>query len=274
MVSDLPASAGHVSDLLARLEAYYDAVPVSNGARAERIGPLTLFIASGPWPYYARPSLGTGDVATADLAAVRHRMREVGVPESFEWVWETTPGMRAAAVAAGLEVGVHPLLVLAGEPRPPAGHADVRHVSADEPLEPVLCTADLAFGTAGTAVGPVGLTELAAASARSPAHVEAERRRLAAGVSVRYAAYADGSPVCTGTYTPVAGAAEIVGLGTLPAYRRCGLAAAVTAALSAHARRGGVELVFLSADDDAVARVYRRIGFTDVGTACMAEPRG
>jgi RimJ/RimL family protein N-acetyltransferase len=30
--------------------------------------------------------------------------------------------------------------------------------------------------------------------------------------------------------------------------------------------------VFLSAQDDAVARVYERVGFVRVGTACMAEP--
>jgi len=29
--------------------------------------------------------------------------------------------------------------------------------------------------------------------------------------------------------------------------------------------------VFLSAQDDAVARVYERVGFQRVGTACVAE---
>lgn len=265
-----------MSDLLTRLEAYYDAVPVSHGARSESIGPLTLFVAAGsPWPYYARPSLGAAAITSADIAAVRRRMRELGVPESFEWVAGTTPSMRSAAVAAGLAVRDHPLLVLSGEPPAlPVPGAEVRQVHADDRLDPVLCVADLAFGTAGTAVGPVGLAELAAASPRSPAYVESEQRRLAAALSVRYAAYADGSPVCTGTYTPVDGAAEIVGVGTLPAYRRRGLAAAVTAALSAHARRDGVEVVFLSADDESVARVYRRIGFVEAGTACIAESAG
>ena len=38
----------------------------------------------------------------------------------------------------------------------------------------------------------------------------------------------------------------------------------------AHER--GVSTVSLSAADDAVARVYERVGFRDVGVACAAEP--
>lgn len=35
-----------------------------------------------------------------------------------------------------------------------------------------------------------------------------------------------------------------------------------------------LELILLSAQDDAVARVYERVGFERVGTACIAEPAG
>jgi predicted GNAT family acetyltransferase len=38
------------------------------------------------------------------------------------------------------------------------------------------------------------------------------------------------------------------------------------------ARERGVRTIFLSAQDDAVARVYERVGFVRVGTACIAEP--
>jgi hypothetical protein len=33
-----------------------------------------------------------------------------------------------------------------------------------------------------------------------------------------------------------------------------------------------VHLVFLSAGDDDVARLYSRVGFRRIGTACIAEP--
>ena len=36
------------------------------------------------------------------------------------------------------------------------------------------------------------------------------------------------------------------------------------------ARERGLETVFLSAQDDAVARIYERVGFERVGTACIA----
>jgi predicted GNAT family acetyltransferase len=51
------------------------------------------------------------------------------------------------------------------------------------------------------------------------------------------------------------------------------LGAAVTDTLVADAIRRGIEVIFLSADDDAVARVYERVGFRHIGTACVAVPQ-
>jgi len=80
-----------MSDLLSRLEVYYDAVPRSS-ASIEILGPFTLFISrSSSWPFYARPSLGTTEFSPADIRRVQERQRELGVPEAFEWVADTTP---------------------------------------------------------------------------------------------------------------------------------------------------------------------------------------
>jgi predicted GNAT family acetyltransferase len=76
----------------------------------------------------------------------------------------------------------------------------------------------------------------------------------------------------SGQHNPLGDTTEIVGVGTLPAARRQGLAAAVTAGLLADAREHGATTVFLSAGDDDVARIYGRLGFTTVGTALIAEP--
>ncbi len=51
-----------------------------------------------------------------------------------------------------------------------------------------------------------------------------------------------------------------------------GHGAAVTALLAGDALDRGVETVFLSASDHAVARIYARIGFREIGTAMIAEP--
>jgi ribosomal protein S18 acetylase RimI-like enzyme len=77
--------------------------------------------------------------------------------------------------------------------------------------------------------------------------------------------------LATGALQVAEGAAEVVGVATLPTARRRGLGGAVTAALARHALDTGAELVFLSAASVDVARVYARIGFRHVGTACIAE---
>ncbi|MCI4067101.1 GNAT family N-acetyltransferase, partial [Micromonospora sp. R77] len=66
--------------------------------------------------------------------------------------------------------------------------------------------------------------------------------------------------------------AEIAGVATLPVARRRGLGAAVTATLAHELRAAGTDLVFLSAGSEEIARVYLRVGFHRVGTACIAEP--
>ncbi|WP_344465704.1 GNAT family N-acetyltransferase [Kitasatospora kazusensis] len=273
--------------LLDRLESYYDAVP-RNGARAEDFGPLSLFVREGAgWPFYARPALGwSGPVEAADVHRVRSRQRELGVPEAFEWVAETTPALRAAVEASGLTVHEHPLLALdAAAPTPPSGpSADLSGDLPDGPAVRILGPADpalagavavphLAFAEPGTAIGAAGPAELAD-TIRTCARdglVARAAERIEAGLTVYAAAVADGTAHCTGQHQPVGEVSEIVGVGTLPSERRRGLGLAVTAALVADARARGVRTVFLSASDDEVARLYGRLGFRRVGTALIAE---
>ena len=261
-----------------RIEDYYDAVPRS-ASRTEEHGSLTLFVNPGPgWPYYARPRRGwPGDVEAEHVRAVRARQRELGVPEAFEWVAEVTPSLAAAARAAGLHVHEHPLLALdpaawSAAPAPPG--AEVRLVPAGEPdLAALRAVASLAFGEPGTAVGATGPAELPAAGAAvSGAAVRDLRERLRGGLTVLAAAYGPDGPLAVGSHQPVGTVTEIAGVGTLPAARRRGLAAAVTSALVRDALGRGIEVVFLSAQDEAVARVYRRLGFRPLATAMIAEP--
>ncbi|MEV5507195.1 GNAT family N-acetyltransferase [Streptomyces orinoci] len=264
--------------ILRRLEAYYDAVPRS-AARAEDFGPLTLFIAEGRagHPYYARPALDRpGPVEAADVERVRARQRQLGLPESFEWVAETAPTLRSAVEGSGLAVQQHPLMVL-DEPAPPARtEAGVRILDPEDPLLPqALAAAHLAFGTPGTGIGPVGPAQLDA-QARELAEAGWVRRtagRMRAGLTVVAAAVTDGTVLGSGQHQPVGPVSEIVGVGTLPSARRRGLAAAVTAELVHDARtRRGVTTVFLTAADDDIARGYARLGFRRVGTALIAGP--
>ncbi|AWS45289.1 GNAT family N-acetyltransferase [Streptosporangium sp. 'caverna'] len=266
--------------LLDRLEQYYDAVPLS-GARVERHGPLTLFVREGEgWPFYARPAREWhGSVSVTDVTLVRARQRELGIPESFEWVAETSPALRPAVEESGLVIHEHPLMVLdedaaIPERNEPSEGPSVRIMGPDDPALPsALAVPHLAFAEPGTGVGVAGLAELATAAATRAADGSVERAvsRMRAGLTAIAAAVEDGMALCAGQHQPVGAVSEIVGVGTLPAARRRGLGLAVTAALVADARSRGVKTVFLSAGDDDVARMYARIGFRRIGTALIAE---
>jgi predicted GNAT family acetyltransferase len=233
---------------LKRIEAYYDAVPRS-AARVEEIGPFTLFVGTGAWPYYARPRLGVEQAFSADeVEAVRARQRELGVPEAFEWVHETTPSLLDAMP---LDVMQAPLMVLAGAV-PASSAAEVRMIDADDPaLAAAVAAQDRGFGGTGKDVS---------------ARVDFVRSRLASGVTRMAIAVLDGAVVSVGQHQPVGDVTEIVGVATVPEARRRGLAGAVTARLVEDA---AVAIVFLSAGPDA-ARVYARLGFERHGTACIA----
>jgi ribosomal protein S18 acetylase RimI-like enzyme len=230
------------------------------------------------WPYYARPALGREGVPDAeDIAAVRERQRELGVSEAFEWIDEVTPGLLATARAEGLNVLEAPLMVLGDgrwrTPEPPTG-VEVRMVEPDEPgLAAALAVPHIAFASPGTQPGAAGGRERDAEAQRVAGEVERMQRRMRQGLTHMAVAVLDGGgPVSAGSHQPVGDVTEIVGVGTLPAARRQGLGALVTGRLVQDARERGAELVFLSAGSEDIARVYGRLGFERVGTACIAEP--
>jgi len=272
-------------EVIERIDAFCDVVP-RRRARADAFGPLVLFVPTGPgWPYYARPRRGPRTpVTAADVRAVRARQRELIIPESFEWIEQVAPEMAAAASEAGLDVHRHPLMVLSAAPpdRPPAGRpalppgVTVRVVPPeDAELDRVWAVPAVAFGHPGTAAGEAGVQERDKIAADyDGGTIEMLRERLRSGHSVVAAAFGPDGPLAAGSYQAVDGVAEITGVGVLPSSRRQGLGAAVTALLARDALDRGVATVFLSASDDAVARVYARIGFREVGVAMIAEPAG
>jgi ribosomal protein S18 acetylase RimI-like enzyme len=292
------------SDVFVRLERFYDAVPRPY-ARVEHIGGLVLFVREGEgWPYYARPRIGAPTPSAADITAVRRRQRELGVPEAFEWVHETTPDLLAVARSAGLQVLLAPLLVLDPsallpdlpvpgatisllDPSSPAYAADLaasRAVSrlgfadppAATPLEEVTAVATEPAQALEPAllVEPAGPAERDAATERlSDALVEGFRTRATAG---SYVTAVVTSPtegiVASGVLMQEGEVAEVAGVATLPSARRRGYASQLTATLARRALAGHASLIFLSAGDDDVARMYTRVGFRRVGTACVGEP--
>ncbi|MET7976261.1 GNAT family N-acetyltransferase [Streptomyces mirabilis] len=261
--------------LRARIEQYYATVPLLF-ADAETFGPLRLFVRKEPGtPYYGGPSHaqptaeGSEVVTAADIARVRARQRELGVPEAFEWLAEAAPMLRARIEAVGLPVEARPLMAVDPHrpvlPQPLPDGVTIRALSAEDPALPAaLALPRLAFAEAGTAVGSAGRAELSAAAEELTADgtVATIRPAIRAGHKTLIAALApDGTPLAAGHYHPANGTTEIGGVGTLPTARRQGLATAVTAALATHARDHGMRTVFLAYAEDVIARIYARLGF-------------
>jgi len=253
-----PPAGVRTPRILPELESYYDTVPRA-GATSFEVGPFTLFVKRDPdgWDYYARPRLGLEEPVTpADVDVLRARQRSLRVAESIEWVHQTTPTLRAAVLESGLTVTDCPLLVLGTALEVAVAGFEVRMLSADDALGPVLGAVDAAFNGTNT-VRPRAATRQA--------------RLLREGLQAMAGAYdGRGSVVGGGSHGPRGTVTELTGIGVLPRARRHGVGAAVTAALVRDAHARGMRTVFLSAQDDAVARVYERVGFVRVGTACIA----
>jgi ribosomal protein S18 acetylase RimI-like enzyme len=269
-----------ISETLSRIETCYDGIARTQ-SRVESYGPLVLFVKDGPgWPLYARPAPpGDRSATVEDIAVVRARQRELGVPEAFEWLHEIAPDLLAAAESSGLAVLRAPLLVLDPTALPPPAPDPVVRLldpgSDTYPRDLAVCRAvgAVGFGNPGTGDGPAGPAERdAALQPLEPDLVRSETEREAAGAVTRAVIESDDGAVATGVLLRSGDAAEIAGVATLPAARRRGLGGAVTSALARHALDRGVEVIYLAAGSDEIARVYERVGFRRIATACIAEP--
>jgi ribosomal protein S18 acetylase RimI-like enzyme len=246
------------AELLGRIERYYDQAPRVT-ATTEEVGPFTLFLAEEGigWQFYARPRLGGGDAFTPDdVRRVLARQDELGVPRALEWVDQVTPSLLPAVSAAGQDAGEYPLLSLPHDTEVPAP-VGTRALAADD--------ADL-----GLVVGSVHAAFEGVGGEVSARPVGKRPELIADGRLIEVAAYdPDGRLVGGGSAAPRGETAELMGIGVPPAYRTAGVGTAITQALVRACREAGVRTVFLSAYNDAAASIYRRIGFEDVGTACI-----
>lgn len=260
--------------LLQRIEAFYDLVPRAS-AHTEQLGPFTLFVADYGWPFYARPTLGARDpVTTADVQAILERQQALKIPQAVEWLSDLAPDVFEPVHAAGLSIHRCPLMVLDGEPPAPKPLAgiDIRIVTPDEPdlLASTRAAVGQGFEAGGVDVGPDPATD------PTPPDVTSTIRRIRDGLLVHVTAIdqASGEILGGGAHVPRAEASvtELVGIGVKPSARRRGIGLAIAALLAADAQHSGIDTVFLSADSDAVARMYARAGFVRRGTSCIAEP--
>jgi predicted N-acetyltransferase YhbS len=245
--------------LLDCVEGYFAAAPLPD-ARIVPVGGLDVPIGPPTWPHPARPRPGGPPVTAADVRGALALQADAGQPLGLQWVWESSPDVAAAARAAGLELEELPLLVAADPVElvlPPGVRLYV--VGAEDPELPRYQE----------------IAAAAPASAEGRARTAVLRERIAAGRTVLMVAVEHGEPVGVGSHHPVVvegeEVSEVTGVATLPRLRGRGLGAGIASALVAHARESA-HLVFLTAGDDDVARVYERVGFARLATTVVATP--
>jgi ribosomal protein S18 acetylase RimI-like enzyme len=264
---------------LPRLERYYDGAPREH-AEAQHVGGFTVFVGEpGGWTFSARPTLqGTeeyageyaGEYDAAAVAALVSRMSELDLTPALEWIHETTPSLRDAVLAEGsLVVEETPLMVLEERraSRVPSG-ITVRMLEApdDEVFVAFNAVARVAFDDSA----PDDAGSEARDAARRPLAPQATELLRAGRARVAVAEHPEHGVVAGGRHIARDGVTEIVAVATLPAFRRTGLAAAVTDLLIGDAHDRGCDTVFLTASSPAVAALYRGLGFTEVATGYAA----
>ena len=209
---------------------------------------------------YAHPLAPVGGDLNGPLALLKTTFVARQRLPRFEFVEEYAPDLPAALRAAGFEEeGRYQLMVCTP--------ATYRPAPAIPGLEIVLLTPDSQAADIRAYIevqhqaydeeltGPINDERIA------------EFRQRREGTGHAYLARLDGVPSCVGAYiSPVDGLTEIAGIGTLPEYRRRGLASALTARATEDAFAGGVEIAFMTAADARAGRVYEGIGFTAYAT--------
>jgi ribosomal protein S18 acetylase RimI-like enzyme len=215
---------------------------------------------------YAIPDHPIGELARQELDALKEAFAAHERTLRFEFLHEYTPRLRH--LLEGIDVPLeseNPLLVCRPDtwtaiPQP-AG-LEVRRLTTESPDDDLAAQMDVGsrgFGSDGHEATPERIADL--------------RRRLGTG-SQYFLALVDREPVGVGAYTiPLDGMTELVGIATLPEFRRQGIAAAMTAEMTRHAFKEGVRTAFLTAADDDASRVYQRSGYRCMGTGlAYGEP--
>ena len=176
---------------LDRLERFYDAMP-RDAARGRSTAHLCCSPGTGPAGRSMPAPASTPPRTVAGRRhAVRARQRELGLPEAFEWVHETTPDLLATARAAGLSVLEAPLMVLDPVPPRPTRRRSPTYrcgcSTRTRPASPLdvaarRAVAAVGFSAAGTARGDAGPAERDAAMTElDVAALDEERARIADG---------------------------------------------------------------------------------------------
>lgn len=244
------------TNLSARLQAYFHAKALHERIPVESPPFIVYLHATDPAPdaSFALPTAPPGadlrgalDALTAVFTA-RERSLRIQFVDAF------APDLGTHLATAGLQLhGEAPLMICTPETlrlAPALPGLEAMMISSESSLEIVR------EGWNANALGYDLNAELA-----TDAQVETWRSTL---VTARgFTARLEGQAVAAGMFEAVrAGLTELVGITTLAPYRGRGIAAWLTAQITATAFVHGVEVAFLIPENDTALRVYERIGYS------------
>ncbi|CAL9357486.1 GNAT family N-acetyltransferase [Streptomyces sp. enrichment culture] len=208
-----------------------------------------------PYMNYATPLPGAKPMEQ-DVAALIGVFRERGLLPRLEFAPQAAPAVAPALRAAGFGTeAVHEYLVCTPPTLTVPESADSPRVESPA-TEEEFAELDAALAEAFGGV-----------FAPSPQGAARLRRTQRSGGAVRFVRDPEGGIVGGASCSPPAeGTAELSGVGTRPAYRGRGIAAAVTAALTEAMFARGAGSVWLEYSGEGSRRVYERVGYRPQGT--------
>lgn len=224
-----------------------------------RTGPFLALLhprSSNPFLNYAIPD-DDAEPTAADAAALAQVFREHDRTPRLEYVHQAAPAVRERLVSAGF-VFERELPVLMATP---------------DDLTPVPAPVGFSVGVADTIddhLGALIVGHEAYEDTDPPPDVAAAERRQVFGREGGFVVLArsldDGEPAASaGCEPPYDGVTELSAVGTRPAYRRRGLAGAVTSRLAVEVARAGGRHLWLTPESIDAERVYGRLGFHRCG---------
>jgi ribosomal protein S18 acetylase RimI-like enzyme len=212
------------------------------------------------WLNYAAPiqTLGSEAQTSGDVAALKKEFKRRRRTLRFEFIEPLWPGLGAMLRAAGLRLeAAQPLMICspATARRRNTDQLRIQSLNANDPdasLDMFVQVSALAFGR------DCPLHKLAELRVRLRIELQAGARRALMG-------WIGNEPTGVAALSPTESVGELVGVATLPNFRRRGVASALSSHLVFdHFHRGG-DVVWLSAEDAAAQEMYRTIGFADAG---------
>jgi len=227
---------------------------------------------TSPFVNYASPLPGA-EPAAPEIARLVAEFRDRGLTPRVEFAPEAAPAVEQALRAAGFAAEEeYEYLVCTPATLTMPRLRTPRDVSRSGPSGPSAAAwlpqaraphTDEEYAAIDAALAEAFGSEYDA----SPESAARLRRIELLGGAVRFVPAPDGGCAGAGSCSaPAAGTCELAGVGTRPAFRGRGVAAAVTADLTAAMFARGARSVWLESSGEDARRVYERLGYRAEGT--------